>query len=173
MLVGVVLVGDEVVDAFEEGGEGFAVVFFLRQKTRLCKHSHQIHQPITRVFAQISRIRRDIRHDCHNTFVDGFEEAGACVDQFVGGEEDEVGVCAGFGDLHVKFDRSVIERCVQRHSQLAAARHTQQHENAQVHKVALRRVFLRFVQKNQQSKDKILMEILPLCKVLEHMLYNS
>ena len=56
-MVGLIVVGDQVVDGFDEGAQGLAVVFFLEQELLLCEHLHEVHEAIAAFFAQRLGVR--------------------------------------------------------------------------------------------------------------------
>ena len=57
MLISLIVIGKQIVDAFEEGCECAAVVFFLQQKLLFREHLHQIDQPIASLSTQLLRVR--------------------------------------------------------------------------------------------------------------------
>lgn len=59
-MVGLIVVCDQVVDSFNEGTQGFTIVFFLKEELLLGEHLHQVHEAITAFFAQRLGVGRKI-----------------------------------------------------------------------------------------------------------------
>lgn len=65
IVIGFVVIGDQVVNGFHQRTQGFAVVFFFHQEVLLGKHLKQIHQSITALFAKRLCVGSEVRQNCN------------------------------------------------------------------------------------------------------------
>ena len=52
IMIRLIVVCDQVVDGFNEGTQGFTVIFFLKEELLLGEHLHEVHEAIAAFFAQ-------------------------------------------------------------------------------------------------------------------------
>jgi len=51
-MVGLIMIGNEIVDGFDEGAESFAVIFFLQKELLLSENVKEVHETLTSFLAQ-------------------------------------------------------------------------------------------------------------------------
>lgn len=52
VMVGLIMIGNEIVDGFDEGAESFAVIFFLQKELLLSENVKEVHETLTSFLAQ-------------------------------------------------------------------------------------------------------------------------
>jgi len=70
MLVGLVVVRDQVVDTLKQGGQGAAIVFLLHEELLLREDLDEINQAITSLATQLLSVRCEVGNHSHNRLVD-------------------------------------------------------------------------------------------------------
>lgn len=174
VLVRLIMVCENVIDAFEKRGGCFWVVLPLKQKLLFGTNLNKVDQPITWLARQTLRVRSNICYYSYDWFVDRSQQTWAWVNQFEHWNENKVGVAANsfLKRRHIKRNFK-SERLVQTHSKLSAAWHRQQHENAKVHQVWSCWVLFRLVKCYQDSNDHDRVEIVSLREVLKQILQKA
>ena len=73
MLIGLIVVGDQVVDAFKEGRQRTAVVLLLKQELFLREDLNEVDEAVACFTTETFGVRREVRNDGDDGFVDRFE----------------------------------------------------------------------------------------------------
>ena len=77
VLVCLIVVGQQVIDALKKGRQSAAIVLLLQQELFLRKYLHQVNEAITGYSAKTLRVGSQVGNDSHDGLVDRFEEAWA------------------------------------------------------------------------------------------------
>ena len=93
MLIGLIVVGEQVVDALEQRSQRAAVVFLFEKELLLGEDLHQVHQSIARFSAQLPCIGSQVGDYGDDGLVDWLEQPRSRLDQLVDRQEDQVVVC--------------------------------------------------------------------------------
>jgi len=142
VLVRLIVVGKQVVDALKQGSQGPTIVFLFEKELLLGENLDQIHQSIASFSTKRSCIGCQIGDDGNDGLVDRLEQSWSSLDQFVDRQEDEVVVGDLFIFWHVELDGRVGEGFVESHGEFARGRNREHHEDAEVHQVRLGVVLL-------------------------------
>lgn len=73
VVIGLVVVSDEIVDGLHETAQGLAVVFSFEEELLLGEHSQQVEHALASVFTKGLGVRSQVRHDGNDTLVDRLE----------------------------------------------------------------------------------------------------
>ena len=90
VLISLIVVSDQIVDALKKCRQSAAVVFFLEQELLLGEYLHQVDETIASLSAKLLCVGCQVGNDSDDALVDGFEEARSRLDQLVDGQEDQV-----------------------------------------------------------------------------------
>ena len=71
MLVALIMVGHQVVDALKKCSRGARIILPLSDEFFLRKHLHEVYQAIAGLAREVFRVWRDVSYDRDDTFVDG------------------------------------------------------------------------------------------------------
>lgn len=94
VLIGLIMVGHEVIDCLKQGSEALAVVLLFKKELLLREDLDEIHQPVTRLPTQFLSVGSNVGEDCNDGLVDWLQQAGSVVNQLVNRKEDEVCIAA-------------------------------------------------------------------------------
>ena len=77
------MIGDQIIDCFEERSQCATVVLFLEQELSLREDLDEVHEAVTGFFAQTLGVGSDVCDDSNDRFVNGLKEARSVLDHFV------------------------------------------------------------------------------------------
>ena len=90
VLVSLIMIGKQVVDAFKKSGQSAAVVFFLEQEFFLRECLNEVNETVACLSTKLLRVGGQVGDHGYYRLVDRFEKAWARLYQLVDGEEDEI-----------------------------------------------------------------------------------
>ena len=146
VLVRLIMVCNQVIDALKQGRQSATVVFFLHEEFLLRESLHQVDQTIARLTTELLSVGCQVGNHSNDRLVDWFQQARARLNQLEDSEEHEIVVGHRLVNRHVKLDLCHLEWLIKGICQFTRCRDGEEHEDAEVHQVRLRVVLLRLIQ---------------------------
>jgi len=90
MLVGLVVISNQIVDTLKQCRHCLTIVFFFSDEFSFREHLNKVHKTITSFTTEVFSVRCDVCYDCDYRLINWLKQAGAGVNEFINLHKNQV-----------------------------------------------------------------------------------